>query len=716
MQPALAASITFVGVDQDNNGWDDPGNWSPGIVPGSTDVAIVPGGYGVAVLDGSSETVQSIELDGGLDVNVGGSLAVSGNITNNGVNSAYFVNGGTINVTGTIINAYTSDSQYGYVGNGHEITGNLDNGGGIVNGDGANGLSGVSWTGDVVNRATGGIINTGAAWNGAVTSNAGSIYNDYAGTWTGDVKSNSGYIENTGGSTWSGDIVSNDADHVIANIGGATWIGDVQANDGSVDNDGGTWNGDVVSNSGTVFNTLGSTWNGDMTSSGSLWLAGTVNGFVNNSGYLYVFDPLSGVTSLTNTGAIVMDDGHADDSLSAQSWSGTGTATFDFAPGLGRSDHVVLSGNYTADTTLSLNLVGPSGRALADIPLIEVAGADTGSLDVFGLPDDGVISYRLVQNGAGWIVTTTLNDAPQHAAAAAALLTRSATAATLVPAARADACGDGRWMRALGSAQNGTLSGTRSGLALGGVQIGDDIDCVKIGDGATFGIGVTAGGLGGALSEDFGAGDRLDGTFAEGFGGVYGDLAAGPLHAMLQGQVGIAGLGMSDPQSAVGHATLTNTRFNLSGDATYELRFGTLSLIPEAGFDASNAVSTSSDFADVGAMKLTSDPTVDAYAGATLRGSIALPDGASTAAPYVSLLLHDQPLAPASALFTDLAGGSATVPLDELGGYGELSVGADLLSAPGASGGMMRAGVHADFKLGANVAESSYGAFAQMRF
>ena len=182
--------------------------------------------------------------------------------------------------------------------------------------------------------------------------------------------------------------------------------------------DGGTWKGDVLSNSGTIFNTAGSTWDGNMTSSGSLWLAGTVKGFIDNQigGTLYVLDPLSGVTSLTNNGAFTMQDDQANDSLSAESWSGTGTATFDFAPGLGRSDHVVLSGDYTAATTLDLSLVGPSGRALVDIPLILVGGADTGSLDVTGLPEDGVISYRLVRNDAGWIVTTTLNDAPAHAA------------------------------------------------------------------------------------------------------------------------------------------------------------------------------------------------------------------------------------------------------------------------------------------------------------
>lgn len=422
VSPALAAPYQFTGgVGDGDNNWDNTDNWTPNALPGSTDDVTVPTDHGAAILDGSTETVQSIDLDGGLNVNRGGTLNVINSITNNGVDSAYFINDGTIIVknggtVGTIFNTCTNCSDpdtvyFGYIGNTNDITANLDNNGGVVNGDQGT-TTGVTWTGDAINEASGQVINDGAAWIGAVTSNAGGIFNEYGSTWTGNVESNSSYIENSAGSSWSGNVVANSTDSVIANIGGATWTGDVQSNDGSVDNDGGTWNGNVVSNGGTVYNTLGSTWNGNMTSGGSLVLAGTVKGFIDNTGYLYVDNTLSGVTSLTNTGTFLMEDGEIDARLSAQSWSGTGNATFDFAPGLGQSDYVVLSDAYTADTTLSLNLVGPSGRALGDIPLIEVGGADTGTLEVSGLPDDGVISYSLVQNGSGWFITTTLNDAP----------------------------------------------------------------------------------------------------------------------------------------------------------------------------------------------------------------------------------------------------------------------------------------------------------------
>jgi hypothetical protein len=723
-RPALADPVHFIGgADDTDNNWENTDNWSTNAVPGSSDAVVVDSSnQGAVIPDGQSEEVQSLQLDGGLNVNRGGSLTVTGGITNNGVNSAYFINDGTVVINdgvnvGTLTNTYThaGDADYfGYISNTHDFTGNLDNSGSVVNGDGANGVAGVTWTGDVSNKSTGSIINSGATWNGDVTDNAGSIYNDLQSTWNGDVKSNSGYIENTGGSSWSGDVVANDADHLINNIGGATWTGNVQSNEGSINNDGGTWNGNVLSNNGSLFNTIASTWNGDITSSGSAWLSGTVNGAVNNDGgTLYVDNPLSGVTAFTNTGALSMDDGDPDDVLRAQSWSGTGVATFDFAPGLGRSDHVVLSGDYAADTDLGLNIVGPSGRVLGDVTLIDVGGANTGTLNVSGLPDDGVISYRLEQSGSSWVVTTILNDAPGHAASAAALLGRATASATEVPIGHG--CGGGRWARALGDGREGTLSGTQSSIAIGGVQVGYDFDCIAVGGDATLGFGLTAGGLGGRLSEDFAAGDRLSGGFGQGFGGLYGNLTAGPLRAVLQGQLGVTRLAFSDPQSAVEGAGLTTNRFDLGGHASYELALGSVSLTPEIGFTASDVSSHSKDFADVGTMSLTSGATLDAYAGATVASRVTLQDGL-VFTPFVRLLVSGQLRSPATALFTDQAGGTATVPLDETGSYATLGLGGDLFRAAGPAGDTMAMGLRADFKRGDHFTEDNYGAYAQVKF
>ncbi|HVZ14777.1 MAG TPA: hypothetical protein VG894_09985, partial [Bauldia sp.] len=146
-----------------------------------------------------------------------------------------------------------------------------------------------------------------------------------------------------------------------------------------------------------------------------------------------------------------------------------------------------------------------------------------------------------------------------------------------------------------------------------------------------------------------------------------------------------------------------------------ELAFGPVSVTPQVGFRASNASSHSEDFADVGAIGLTSDGTLDVYAGATVAARVMLGDG-TTFTPFVSLLANGQPLAPDSALFSDLAGGSAQVPLDETGGYAALGLGADLFRAPGPSGKATAMGLRADFKRGADFSENSYAAYAQVKF
>lgn len=586
-----------------------------------------------------------------------------------------------------------------------DIAGNY----GSINNDGG------VWKGNVLND--GDVTNAEGTWKGDVLANTGAIYNQLGADWIGDVVSNSDYIENSSGSSWKGDVHANDIDQLINNIDGATWRGDVFSNDGAINNDGGVWYGDVLSNAGGITNSSKSVWNGSFVSTGSLVLAGIVNGSIeNDGGLLYVLDPLSGVDALVNTGELNMDDADADDVLRAQSWSGSGTATFDFAPGLGRSDHVVLSGDYTGQTDINLYIVGPSGRAIGDFALVSVGGTDLGDVTVSGLPDNGVVSYGLKQTNTGWVIASSLNDAPAHAAAAAGVIGRTMASATQVPADRGDPCATGGWARGLGSEQGGSLSGTGSHIGMGGGQVGYDLTCIAIpGSNAKLGLGVTAGGARGRLGQNFGGGDTLDGDFTEGFAGLYGNLVAGSLQAALQAQLGIAGVTISDRQSLLEGVGLTSTRLDLSGNASYELALGMISLTPELGFDASNTTSRSSDFADVGGMSIGSGLIFDGHAGATLAAHLLLPDGAMTFTPHLSVSLHDE-LSSGRALFAPDAGGSAEVPFDGLGSYADIGLGADLVHAPGKGGEGFGAGVNAEFRIGPQVAETSFGGYAQVKF
>ncbi len=95
-------------------------------------------------------------------------------------------------------------------------------------------------------------------------------------------------------------------------------------------------------------------------------LSGTLDGdLIHASGSSFVMGNLVVNGNFTNDGGFGMDDGSADTVLTAKSWSGSGMATFDLSTAFGRSDQVMLSGDYVAETELGFNLVGPSDRRSA---------------------------------------------------------------------------------------------------------------------------------------------------------------------------------------------------------------------------------------------------------------------------------------------------------------------------------------------------------------
>ncbi len=160
-------------------------------------------------------------------------------------------------------------------------------------------------------------------------------------------------------------------------------------------------------------------------------------------------------------------------------------------------------------------------------------------------------------------MTTSLSQAPEHAAAAIELIGRTLASAERVPLAHGGACETGRWARLIGGTHDSTLSDVDFQLDLGGVQAGYDASCVAVGQNGTLGLGVTGGGVLGRIDQNFGSDGELSGDFLQGFAGLYADFAAGPLRAVLQGQIGIGNTSLSDPQTGLDEATLTTTRFDL---------------------------------------------------------------------------------------------------------------------------------------------------------
>lgn len=736
-QSARAADIHFIGgQDGTDNSWNNPVNWSSDpVLPGNNDDVTIDvedpafGVNGAIINDGETEKINSLVINASLNVLEGGQLTVVNAITNNG--PGYFVNEGAVFVqnnggtVGTVNNTYTDENTYGYIGNTGQFKTNLDNSGVAINGGDGSENSHVAWSGDVTNRATGTIISTSnATWQGDVIENvgspnsSGSIYNQQGSTWQGDVKSNNGNIVNDSGSLWQGNVQQNGDGGLIENVDGSHWQGDVDANSNSIDNDGGIWTGNVLSNTGVIFNTASSVWNGNMTSSGDLWLSGVVNGaIVNNGGTVHVYAPLSGVTSFVNNGgALDMDDGAAGGALHAQSWSGTGTAYLDFAPALDQSDHVVLSGDYTANTDINLLTVGPSGRRLGEVPLVVVGGANTGTVTVSGLPDDGVIVYRLARSRTGWVIAAGVNDAPAHIADGLGVVGDAIEAATAVPLDQAGICGRGGWMKGLGATHAEDLAGTDSNLGFGGLELGYDFPCLVTGHaGARLGGGFVLGAIDGDIAMHSVGDDSFNANFGQGFVGAFGTLAAGPLHAILQGQVGFGSYSLADPGALVPAATLQSTRVDLGGDASYDLAYGGVTLAPELGFAASESSSSSDDLADLGKMNLSSGPTVDVHAGAKLSADVPV-GGAAVLSPFASVSFHHALVAPGTATVTDGFGDSVPIAVSQVGDYVAVGLGADLLGSGGSAGTGIDAGLRANFRYGQNISDTSVSAHLDLQF
>ena len=410
--------------------WENPLNWdsgTPGELPDGNDDAFIAEPHGAVIID--TRALRSLQLEGGLNINRGAKLTIgSGGLTNGTyMNGRYFINDGELESTTSLINN-------SYLANSFRVTGDVTNTGGIVN-DGVLDDGVVArWTGDLTN--TGQIFNAGGRWDGDVVSNADFVYNYASGVWNGDVRANASQILNEYG-VWTGDVLGNQAD-IFNSTKDSVWNGDVLSNVGTIDNYG--------------------IWNGSITSSGLLALSNRVNGAIANSGTMLVVGKLAGVTDFTNTGLLNLEDGAANDTMSARNWRGSGTAALDIDLASGRSDKIILSGDYTADTEITLNVNAPAGlrRVAPDILFIGVAGDNSGTVTATGLPDDeGVIVYRLERAAEGWIVTTGVE------ASLGAVLGNMALVGALLEAEIAtgtgSSCGQGPWVRGLGA--NAALAG-----------------------------------------------------------------------------------------------------------------------------------------------------------------------------------------------------------------------------------------------------------------
>ncbi len=544
---------------------------------------------------------------------------------------------------------------------------------------------------------------------GTITHN-GSGYFINNGTVLGNLTEN-GYLASAG--TFMGDVtVTGDGVIISENASGSnSWTGNVVSNDGWIYNSYGRWTGDVVSNAGTIENRNGATWIGDVNNAGeidtdSTWIGdvhntgifiagGVLTGSIDNSNALVIAGQLRGVRNVTNTGNLALDDNAADDVLRARSLHDTGTEVFDIDTSKGASDRIILSGDYTGTPALSFRIVGGENRTINDIVVVAVGGTNSATVTADGLPADGMVSYRLTRRDGDWVIVTRVNEAPQHAAGALAVA--DATLVDAIALDAAPACGTGAWVRGL----DHRTSAARRDVELSGTQFGYDFACVPVGS-ATIGLGLTMGLAGGSV-----AGGGTTGSFDAGFGGLYAGLVDGAFRALLEGRVGNTRYQLSDPGTLLDAATFADTTVSFSGSASYALALGPVSLTPELGLAGSTSTANSTDFGDIGTMSL-GGTDLSGHIGVTLAADMALGD--ATLTPFAGVSLHER-LLPAGATFTDGAGNTMPLAVDDTGSYVALALGANLVAA-----GTLEAGLRGDLKLGPNITDSAVSGHLKAKF
>jgi len=270
-----------------------------------------------------------------------------------------------------------------------------------------------------------------------------------------------------------------------------------------------------------------------------------------------------------------------------------------------------------------------------------------------------------------------------------------------------DACSIGTWSRVIGgtaSANGGVNSALGSfsnslDASYGGLQLGGDFGCVDGGFGG-FDItyGATAGYTTGAVAQNVFGFDPVTGTinpaqitatiensFGQSYAAVYAAASRGPLVADLQYRIEKTTFEL-ETQSLVpgGGVGVLDQSFDsdsqtLSGSLSYVLPFGSeengLVFVPTAGFALSKLSTDDVQFAGGGRIAFEDSTTQIGFIGASLARTQIAPDDRSALTYFGTATYYGDFSDDLSSTFFDGVGGSEAVLVENLGDYGEVSVG-----------------------------------------
>ncbi|MBP0484972.1 beta strand repeat-containing protein, partial [Sagittula salina] len=517
----------------------------------------------------------------------------------------------------------------------------------------------------------------------------------------------------------------------------------------------------TLSSSATLSNS------GTLTFAGDATLAGGTS--VTNSGTLLV-NQVAGVQTLsvttgtfTDTGTINMSDTDTVDVVDITGnavLNGTIMADVDVsntAAGT-RGDLVNVSGTATGSTALLLNNVGGNFSNIATpIDLIKAAGGTGGLSASFSGLQTGAYTYSLQNTGTAIQLTASPNLAfggvVSGVAATQSLISTvvnrpsSALVTPLVDPGD-DPCAIGEWARLTGGKANaklGTTSQTTGvsaindiALSYGGIQAGFDNSCSggyyngwDLAYGVMLGtnmgrssLPVTLGGVSTTVKSDF---DQL-------FGGVYLSAAKGNWFGDLNlradrttydlretSTFGSGGLGLPDQEFDSRGKTLSGS---LSYSHTLDQERG-IRLVPTVGFSLSHIETDTiqidndpTDPTDDAELKIGDIDQKIGFVGATLAKTSIRPSGKAAVTYFATGTYFNDFGDDLTSTFTvKSTGASQSLTSDNLGGFGELSLGMNYTRIMDGGGAMaprqMDASIRADTRFSEQL--DSWGLTAQVR-
>lgn len=701
---------------------------------------------------GGASIVGNVDIDGSRsNTTIGAGSTVTGNVS---------IDRGTLNVNGAITGTLTGiggTNTVSVIGAGGSV-GGLTDVTGLSNLSVSGALNGGLTSGNrsVVDVQTGGgvtgpvIVNggdvsfaTGSTLTGAVTLNTGTLTTAGTAAIVGNVTLNGGSLSGTG--TLTGDLTI--AAPASYNAGGLVQTGNVTNN--------GTFNVATGNHSaGTVDN------NGLLTIADTRTLTATAG--LNNNGIVNLGAGTAGSIAATIAGDVT---GGANSELRLQNratgdtltvtgnLTGTNTVYVDGAlnvPGGGSVDTVVVNGNLDGDVTVRVRPIQDYYALQNPIVVVDagsLGGSVTTSLE--GLPQvsDSLILFSVAQNAATSNIELQSQINPAVGGVAAAVSSISSLIGTVInrPSGAFVSgiafdtpgnCSTGTWVRATGgrmaadvaTVNNTGTSITSSGITeFGGIQGGLDFGCFEAFNGGwDVSAGLLVGSNQGWFSQFSGSGELTRGDFDQYFFGGYVAVSTGNWSGEMQLRHETGDMIFNNQPLSLSNSELSFSGYAISGSVTYRHALdNSWSLLPTAGFAVSHNEVSALQFTNgpnniVGAMQVEDHTNKTTFVGATFSKTIIDAANASAASHFITATYYQDHSGSRSSVFTTVNNsGSASLTTDEIGNFGEISVGTSyvkLLSNNPGSIRQLNASVRTDWRFGGEVEGASLTAQMRLQF